>query len=201
MWRFDGCCVVLCVWFWVFFLVFDMGVPKNKEACPWSNPCWPDGKTPYWLNLVIAGSVCNPFTFLPVPNGNYQVEQVESDTWYREIGGWSVTVRISNTSLFVTLRYGVNDLAFFGYVDGHCPRTVENDDGQTPDYTGGMATVGYEGPAGATGQGSELAENVGVLDPPNCQFEYLPTADGKQQVRIAQKKDKTCVYVKRESEF
>lgn len=178
-----------------------MGVPKNKEACPADNGCWAAGCTPYYLELIVQGVIASPEAPYPPPNGLYHCEQKTATHWEGTCGIWKAHVYQECSYLFIDIHATdeIQTGGFWGYAEGTCKRTVDHTE-TYPDYQAGSATYGYEGPPGATGQGSELAADVGIIEPDSCQFEYVAAADGSQTVRIAQKKDGTRVFVRRDSE-
>jgi len=178
-----------------------MGVPKNKEACPVDNGCWAAGCTPYYLELIVQGVIAGPEAPYPPPNGLYHCEQKTATHWEGTCGVWKAHVYQECNSLFIDIHATdeIQTGGFWGYAEGTCLRTVNHTE-TYPDYQSGSANYGYEGPPGATGQGSELAADVGIIEPDSCQFEYVAAADGSQTVRIAQKKDGTRVFVRRDSE-
>ena len=170
-----------------------MGILVKKDEdidfCPWDNPNWPAGLTPFTAIISFSGILKDP-TYpagWPSMNGIFRLPQINSTMWYLDANYINTLLEITSSRIRIMHAY----FDHYAFLADLADVNIRNFDNEITIFSDGYK----DGHAGLTFESElrELADDAGVLDEGKTFAEPVG-----RYVRLANQTDHTTIYIERE---
>jgi hypothetical protein len=178
-----------------------MGKPAFYPTfCPWSNPVFPSGKSPYraYMSLwgIQPGVLWDKDIDPAPPSHTWTLYQIDEFSWFTQsddflLDFWYVNDGVQE-QIVVNFLGGPGPFSYLGpssHFDG--ANSIVDPAGM---YYGGFASIDFINPS-IPSSIQDVMISLGVAIDSNTKFEGIPTENGKTVYRFANKIKSDCIKV------